>query len=216
MSGKLFVVIIIAASVIMGSTLFFVFRHSADTRHMVADQIKQEFISYATEIKETQKLQVAQLDQVEVFERTSSLSLFWNQVKLPDVVVSITTPVHFVYNVDMKGPWEFTISGQTLIVNAPELEFNPPAPNISATKFDIKQGSFFRDEQSILRNLQTQITPLLDERAKQNTPLIRETARKSIHDFVTTWMNTKFQQDQKKLIVQVKFPDEKDAKPSQP
>lgn len=211
MNGKILVFIIVFGSLILGSGLFFVLRESASNRHMIADQIKTEFISYATEVKETQKLQVAQLNQVEVFERTSKLNVLWDQVKLPDVVVSITTPVHYVYAVDMKGPWEFVIYGQILIVNAPKLEFNNPAPDISATKFEVKKGSIFRDGQAALRDLQNQITPLLSQRAEQNIPLIKETARKSIQDYVTTWMNSKFQQDQQKLEVQVHFPDDQPA-----
>ena len=208
MNGKYLVFGIVASAIIMGGAFFFVLKHSADTRHIVAEQIQQEFLSYATEVKQTQKLQVAQLNQVEVFQRTSSLSLFWNQVKMPEVVVSITTPVQFIYTVDMTGPWEFIINGQTLIVNTPALEFNQPSPNISATKFEVKKGSMFRDEQQILRALQNQITPALNERAKQNTALVLETARKSIKDFVVTWMNQKFQQDQQKLVVEVRFPGE--------
>jgi len=62
-----------------------------------------------------------------------------------------------------------------------------------------------------MAKLQSQITPFLEERAKHNVSLVQETARKSIQDFVTTWMAEKFPQDQKKLIVQVKFPHETTA-----
>lgn len=216
MSGKYFVIIMLAAAVGMGAILYSTFKHSSDSRTHIADQIKTEFLAYATEVKTVQKLQVAELNQVEVFERTSSLSLFWNQVKLPDVVVSITTPVHFVYTVDMTGPWEFLISGQTLEVHVPDLGYNPPAANLSATKFDIKQGSMFRDGQSVLNKLKSEITPFLDQRAEQNKALVQETARKSIKDFVTTWMNEKFTQDQKKLVVEVKFPHELAPVPESP
>jgi hypothetical protein len=205
--GKLIVLGVVFIAAVMGGTLYWTFKHHNDFTQTVTTKLKDEFAGYATRIEGSQKLQVAEISQVEVFERTSSLSLFWEQVKLPNVVISISAPVTFSYFVDLKKTWTFELQNDKLVAIVPSLEANIPAADLSATKFEVKQGSIFRNERAVLQGLQSQVTGLLKERALTNRALILETARKQVSDFLKTWLKTEFAKE-KNFDVSVLFQDE--------
>ena len=160
------IVFFIIFVVLVGFGLMFNrFAHdSQGVREVFKENIKTEFFSFATEIKGLQHLTVAELTQMEVFERTSSASAFFDRIKLPDVVVSIAAPVSFHYYFDFKKPWSFFLDQDVLVVVPPPLEFYPPSVDISQTEFNIKKGSLFRDEAAVMSQLQSELTPLLNER----------------------------------------------------
>lgn len=203
--GKWVVLSFVLVAVFLGATLAIVFRDASLLKGEVAEKIHTAFMGYATEISPSQKLQIAELNQVEVFERESSGKL-WN-FQLPTVVVSITAPVSFVYVVDLKKTWDFRLENDVLVVVPPAIEWNSPAPDLSATRFDVRQGSVFRDEAAVMRSLKADFTPLLQARAAQNVALVRETARSSLAEIVLNWLKTQTQGG-KDPKVQVIFQDE--------
>jgi len=205
---KLVAAAMILGLVGIGVALFVVLKQSQNFRQSVTTELTKEFTSYATTVNATQKLQAAELDQMELFERSSQMSVLWNQLQLPEIVVSISTPVKFPYFVELQGTWEFLIDGKELVVTAPPLIPGTPAPDLSKTKFEVKKGSLFRNEAAALRELQKEISPLLHRRAIENISLVREHARKSIEDFVQTWVAQRFPYDQKGYSVKVHFSDE--------
>ncbi len=207
--GKWVVLSFVVVSLFLGATLAIVFRDASLIKGQVVEKIHTEFMGYATQINPSQKLQLAELNQVEVFERESSGKL-WN-FNLPTVIVSITAPVSFVYVVDLKKPWEFRLENDVLVVVPPDIEWNPPAPDLSATRFDVRQGSVFRDEAAVMKSLSADFTPLLQARAAQNLALIRETARSSLQDIVLNWFKTQNPAG-KEPKVQVVFPGESGPK----
>jgi hypothetical protein len=180
MSGKWVLISVLFTASVMSATFYWALKQSPSFKGAVTQQITQEFISYATEVKGQQKLQVAQVKQVEVFERSLVEKIFWDQLQLPEVVVKITTPVEFNYSLDMKGPWEFIIHGHNLIVRPPALTPETPSPDLSATKFEVTKGNFLGREKVAMAQLQKEITPLLNQRALQNRALALEEARKSV------------------------------------
>ena len=95
--------------------------------------ITTTFASTATEIRGTNRLQVAELSQVEVVERRDAMQFFG--VPLPDVVVSARAPVTFTYVLDLDGPWDFDLTDRTVTVLAPALAWNAPAVDVSKLTF---------------------------------------------------------------------------------
>lgn len=169
--------------------------------------ITTSFTSYATEVTGSSYLQFARLQQTEIFERKDQKSLFWGQLPLPDVVVEARAPVEYTYYLDLNRPWKLTTDGSTLLVHSPPIEWNTPAVDVSALRFEVREGSVWRDEVQASDALKASLTQLCRERARQNVPLIRETGRRQTEDFVRRWLVTRFS-DGRDYRVLVFFPDE--------
>ena len=148
--------------------------------------ITTTFASTATEIRGTKRLQVAELSQVEVVERRDATQLFG--VPLPDVVVSARAPVTFTYTLDLDGRWDFDLTGRTVSVLAPELSWNAPAVDVSKLTIVTAESSILRDEEPVVEELRASLTGIFRQRARQNVPLVRETARRQAEEFVRAWL----------------------------
>lgn len=144
------------------------------------------FASTASEIRGTKRLQVAELSQVEVVERRDALRLFG--VPLPDVVVSARAPVTFTYVLDLDGEWDFDLAERTVTVLAPAIRWNEPAVDVSALTFVKAESSILRDEDRVVADLRASLTAVFRQRARQNVPLVRETARRQVEEFVRSWL----------------------------
>jgi hypothetical protein len=175
--------------------------------------VTTSFSSYATEISGTTYLQFATLRQVEVFERKDEASLLWGQLALPDVVVEARAPVEYTYYLDLDKAWHLRLEGETIFVTAPPIEFNTPALDASALRFEVRQGSVFRDEALVLEQLRRGLSDLAKLRARQHVSLVRETGRRRTEQFVETWLARAFS-DGASHRAKVLFPDEVPSAPS--
>lgn len=203
--GSLLLAILVAASVLVGRlarlpaemagaiprTMREVAGAAADGLASLAAAIRTRsvtttFASTATEIRGTKRLQVAELSQVEVVERRDATSLFG--FPLPDVVVSARAPVTFTYYLDLDGPWDFDLSERTVSVLAPALAWNVPAVDVSKLEITTAESSVLRDEEPVVEALRASLTALFRQRARQNVPLVRETARRQAEEFVRAWL----------------------------
>jgi hypothetical protein len=155
-------------------------------------KVTYAFASEASELNGNARLQLATLRQVEVFERRDEASLFWGALELPDVVVAARAPVEYVYFADLRKPWTFRLEGHELLVSAPALEFNQPAVDVSALRYEVRAGSVLRDEGLALEHLKQGLTDLARTRAQRNIALARETARREAEHFVETWLLRSF------------------------
>ena len=169
--------------------------------------VKRLFVSYATSVEGTQRLQVATLRQTEVFGLEDRASTLWGALELPAVAVRATAPVETTYFVDLDGSWEFSLEGNRVQVQAPTLRFNKPAIDASEIRYEVRQGSLIRDEEEILRRLKRELTGRSAIRAKRNLPLVRDTARKQVEEFVRRWLLATFE-DAERYRVEVVFADE--------
>ncbi len=148
--------------------------------------VTTEFRSAAVELRGTRRLQVAELSQVEVVERRDATRLLG--VPLPDVVVSARAPVTYVYVLDLDGRWDFDLTGRTVTVLAPPLAWNAPAVDVSRLTFERAETSILRDEDRVVEELRLSLTATFRHRARQNVPLVRETARRETEAFVRSWL----------------------------
>jgi hypothetical protein len=173
------------------------------------------FRGYATEVSGTTRLQFAELRQEETFERRDSEAVLWGALALPDVVVEARAPVTYVYFLDLDKEWRSRLEGRDVLVVVPPVEWNRPAVDVSALRFTVREGSVLRDEQVALDRLRSQMTPLLDRRARQHVPLVREAGRRKVEAFVETWLVQRFA-DGKGYRARVLFGDEPAAATPRP
>lgn len=154
--------------------------------------ITTTFHGDATSVVGTTRLQFAELRQEEVFERRDAAAVLWGALALPDVVVEARTPVVYTYFLDLDKEWRFRLEGGVVSVTVPAVEWNRPAPDVSALRFTVREGSVLRDEQLVIDRLRSEMTPLLERRARDHVPLVRETGRRKVEAFVETWLVQRF------------------------
>lgn len=167
------------------------------------------FKSYATRVSGNQFLQFATLDQVEVFERQDSATTLWGQLALPDVVVQATAPVQYTYYLDLNGNWKLELEDGMVRVLAPAVRFNKPSVDASQIHYQVRTGSFFRDEDEAVAKLQEGISALAHRKAQENITLVRELGRKQTEEFVRNWMLERFGEPSARYRVEVLFADER-------
>jgi formate dehydrogenase maturation protein FdhE len=174
--------------------------------------VRTEFLSQAVEVTGVSRFQFAILKQHEVFKREEAGSTAWGLLPLPKVVVEAQAPVEYGYYLDFAAAWEFLREDDTVLVFAPPIAANTPALDVSALNFYTLEGSIWRDEEAVKEKLRQSLTGSLQERALQNTALVRELGRKRLADFVEKWLAEKFS-DGQRFHVKVIFPDERVAVP---
>jgi hypothetical protein len=150
------------------------------------------FTSYATEVTSSTYLQFATLNQVEVFQRKDTATILWGGLALPDVVVEARAPVAYTYYLDLDERWVLAREGSTVLVTAPAIEFNTPAIDASAIRFEVREGSLLRNEDVVLDALKAGLTEMAKARARQNVSLVREVGRHKTEEFVERWLANRF------------------------
>ena len=83
-----------------------------------------------------------------------------------------------------------------------------PAVDVSAITYEVRKGFFGTSE--ALEALKRSITSLVEYRARENTPLVREMARRQTETFVARWLASRFS-DGGNYVVRVTFADESPA-----
>lgn len=169
--------------------------------------IETRFLSYATEVRGTNHLQFATLEQTEIFRRRDESSLLWGQLPLPEVVVEATAPVTYTYYVDFNASWQFEVDDRTVRVLAPRIEHNKPAIDASEIRFETRTTSVFRDEEAAVAALKAGLSEMVERRAQESVQLIRELGRAKVQEFVGNWITQSFG-DGGKYHVEVVFADE--------
>lgn len=168
--------------------------------------------SYATEVRDMSRLQFAELRQLESFERTDTATLAWGTIPLPDVVVEARGQVAYTYVLDLRKPWHLKLEGRAVYVTAPAPEFSTPALDPSTLVFEIKRGSVLRNEADVRASLQAGLSALLDQRAREHLPLVRETGRRATEEFVRNFLLSHYD-DVADLAIRVRLADESEAPP---
>ena len=161
------------------------------------------FESYATTITNHQYLQFATLKQMEIFTEKDVQS--FGAVEF-EGVVEARAPVEYTYYVDLNGKWQFTLRDNVIYVQVPTIRPNKPAVDVSKLTYETKKYRPFLSA-AAERRLKQNLTGLISLRAKENIPLVKESGRKQIGEFVETWLARSFT-DGKIYAVKVYFPDE--------
>jgi hypothetical protein len=213
------VAILVGAAVFVLKSILNVPRDVATTGREVLHDIREiaaafntgtvttTFISYAAEVSGSNYLQFATLRQTEIFERKDHRTALWGQLELPEVVVQARAPVEYTYYLDLNGKWEMKLEDQTVLVIAPNIQFNTPAVDASAIRYEVREGSIFRDEEDAMKKLQDGLMKMSRLRARDNIELIRELGRAKTEEFVRNWLAQTYS-DGTRFNVDVRFADE--------
>jgi hypothetical protein len=114
----------------------------------------------------------------------------WNIPGATTTVV-IRVPVIYRYYVPASGEWDIKVIDNTCLIYAPELRPTlPPAIQTDSMKISTIEGPLaFHGEEQQAKLLQS-LTPQLEKNAKDSTKVkfIREEARKTVAEFVQTWL----------------------------
>jgi len=175
--------------------------------------IENRFVSYASSISGSTYLQVATVDRIEVFTREDRAAIFWGAVQLPDVVVSATAPVQYTAYVDFEEPWHLRLEDSELLVTAPTIRFNQPSFDASKIEFEVREGSFLRDEDAALAELKRGLMSMSHQRTQDLEPVVKSTGREKIAEFVRNWLLLSFPQAEE-VEIEVVFADE--IRPQEP
>ena len=167
--------------------------------------ITTSLVTYATTLTNDLKLQVATLKQMEIFTRKEEAATAFGYLPLPDVIVEARVPVEYTYFVDLKGPWKIEVTDRRVRVQAPSLQFNTPAMDVSGMTLEVRKGMFKVGD--VQENLRKSLASMAAGQAGQNLPLIRENARRQVAQFVETWLLRNFT-DGRDYAVTVRFGDE--------
>jgi hypothetical protein len=175
--------------------------------------ITTSWISHATSLSGTLHLEVAQLKQAEVFARQEEKTTGFGYIPLPEVIVEARAPVDYSYYLDLNEAWRLDVAGEVVQVIAPRLQCSTPAVDASAITYEVRKGFFGTAD--ALEALKRSITSLVQYRARENIPLVRETARRQTETFAARWLASGFS-DGHKYVVKVTFADESRVNPPAP
>lgn len=151
--------------------------------------INTTFADYATRVEGTTRLQVAQVERLEMIAREDAASV-WG-FKLPDVMVEARYPATYTYYLELNGDdWRFDLQGDTLLVYAPSIQANLPANDISSLELHTLKTSILRNEAKVREDLKREITGYGKMRAEEIKPLAREAGRRSVEQFIQRWLLT--------------------------
>lgn len=170
-------------------------------------RVTTEFISYASSIHPTHRLQFATLKQTEIFSRRDEATTGFGYIPLPEVIVEARAPVEFTYYLDLNAPWKLVLEDNVIYVLAPKIQFNQPSVDVSAIQYDVRKDSVFRNTTESLNALRQSITQLARIKARENVNLVRETGRRQTAEFVEKWLGRQFS-DGKNFPVKVYFEGE--------
>lgn len=166
--------------------------------------ITTSFVSYATTVTNHQYLQFATLKQMEVFTETEVRSF---GVVDFEAIVEARAPVEYTYYLDLNGKWEFVVESNIVHVHAPPIRANKPAVDVSKLTYETKKYRPLLSADAEKR-LKSNLTGLVSLRARENIPLVKETGRKQVTEFVEKWLVKSFT-DGTVYAVKVYFPGEK-------
>lgn len=170
-------------------------------------RVTTEFISYASSIQPTHRLQFATVKQTEIFTRRDEKTTAFGYLPLPEVIVEARAPVEFTYYLDFNAPWKLVLQDNVIYVLAPSIQFNQPSIDVSAIQYEVRKGSVFRNTTEALDGLKQSITGLARTKARENVGLVRETGRRQTAEFVEKWLSRQFS-DGRNFPVKVYFAGE--------
>lgn len=167
-----------------------------------APAVELQIQNYVLATYGVMKLQVVEEVTLEKIERREKDSIFWNMIRLPDIVVEVRVPVVTTYYVDLEKGFKVQQTDGNWIFTVPELQFNSPAADISAIDYRVREGQFYQSTDEAIKNLQSTLTPLLIQRAEQATVRLKPKAEEKLREFLIAWATVQGQKPPKSVQIQ--------------
>jgi len=136
-------------------------------------------------------LEVATASATETFTRSDERRILWDWVSLGQTITEIRADVTYRYYVSFNDHWDIGISNHTCIVKVPALRPSlPPAIHTDTMEKRTERGWLRFDADQQMAELEKAITPTLVQYASnpKHLNLVRETARKTVAEFVRRWL----------------------------
>ena len=204
------VALVLTAAIVVGGAWMLV----RSPPPLASVEVTTAFTSYLPTVSRTPGglLDVATLTTTEVFSRTDRRTAAWGWVDLGTTISEIRAPVTTRYHVPLAGDWEVVISGNICRVTAPALRPSLPAAIHTDKLTKRVEASWLRfDAEDRLDALQRDLTPMASRMAGDpaHLALVREDARRTVEEFVRTWLLTEQDWvDDAFHVVIVRFADE--------
>jgi len=168
--------------------------------------IEKDFVASLPAIFRTPggNLELAGINATETFMSSDTAKLPYFNFNIPGATttVIITVPVVYRYYVPLREGWEIKIVDNACQIVAPEIRPTLP-PAIQSDKMQIKtiEGPLAFDGEALQAKLVQSLTPQLEANAKDSTriKLVREEARKTVAEFVQTWLLERGEWGEKKI-----------------
>lgn len=134
------------------------------------------------------RLEVATVTATEAFKLDAPPKSFLG-VDMGKTISNVQTKVVYRFYIEMAKEWPIKFKGTTAIVEAAEIRPTLPVAFDTATMEKQTRSGWARfDKQENLEELERRMSPKLEERAYAYKGLALESARKSVGDFVRTWL----------------------------
>jgi len=154
------------------------------------------------------RLEVATVTATEAFKFDAPSKTFIG-VDLGKTVSSIQAKVVYRYHIAMAKEWPITLRGTTAIVEAGPLTPTLPVAFDTATMEKQTTSGWARfDKHENMLELERRLSPLLEKRAHGYETLALPHARKTVEDFVRTWLVKQPSQQGATYTIKVVFPGE--------
>jgi hypothetical protein len=164
-------------------------------------------------------LELASLEATETFSRSDQRTTAWGWINLGTTVTEIKVPVTYRYHLRLNEPWRLLASNSVCVVYAPPIRTTrPPAIHTDRLEKKSDEGWLRFNAKEQMEELERNITPTLNVIARdpRHIALVREECRKTVAEFVRTWLLRENQWSADRFhSIKVIFPEEKDMNPDQ-
>ena len=188
---KVLVIIFVIFALMVAGIYYFV----SSLRSVDAEAIAKDFVASLPTIFRTPggNLEVAGITATETITSSDTATVPYFNWRIPGATttVIIHVPVVYRYHVQVFDPWNIRIRDHTCVILAPALRPTLP-PAIQTDKMEIRtfEGPLSFEGKEKQAKLLQSLTPLLVANATDTTrvKLVREEARKTVAEFVRTWL----------------------------
>jgi len=157
--------------------------------------VEKDFIASIPAIFRTPggNLELAGLNATETFISSDTAKMPFLNLNIPGATttVIITVPVVYRYYVPLREQWDIAVQENACVIVAPELRpMLPPAIQSESMQIKTIEGPLAFDGAEQQAKLLQGITPQLEANARDSTKikLVRQEARKTVAEFIQTWL----------------------------
>ncbi len=153
------------------------------------------------------RLEVATVDNIESFTLKDAREVLG--INLGTTVSNVKVRVKYRYYIDMAREWPIHLSGQTVFVEAGEIRPQLPVAIDTTTMEVFTSNGWARfNKHENLEELERSLSQTLATRAAGYKGIAVEASRKTVSDFVSTWLLHNLPKDAARPKVKVFFPGE--------
>ncbi len=162
-------------------------------RGFLTGDVTERFVSSIPEIDSTGggNLELATVNATETFTRSDERRVLWDVVSLGTTVTEIKVPVTYRYHLRLDDPWRVEVAEHTCTVWSPAIRAaQPPAIHTEGMEKRVEESWLRFDGADQLAELEKSITPRLRLYAQdpRHVALVREESRRTVANFVRTWL----------------------------